>query len=203
MWTAPQPVYIDTRLEVAGEKLFREHMGSFSSGGLQILARKTRADLIVFDPRRTPAWTEQLRAMPWRLVLWRPNVVIYARQGYAENIPGVNLMDQVRQEIIVPSEEQVRAAILAPTPSPAATWWSGFFRRQVYPEAVFSMAYFADQNEDLPAASSLYTEAIHRGQGRYPDFYLNLGFLFSRFELDDLAQTCFQVSRRLGRDPGL
>ena len=135
MWTAPQPVYIDTRLEVAGESLFREHMGSFAGGGLQRLARKTRADLIVFDPRRTPAWTEQLRTMPWRLVLWRPNVVIYARQGYAEKVPGVDLMEQVRQEITVPSEEQVRTAILAPTPSPAATWWSGFFRRQVYPEA--------------------------------------------------------------------
>jgi disulfide oxidoreductase YuzD len=132
--------------------------------------------------------------MPWRLVLWRPNVVIYAREGYGEHVPRVDLMAQVRQEMTVPSEVQVAEIISMPAPSATATWWSGFFRRQNYPEAIFSMAYFADQNDHLPAASSLYSEAIRRSHGRYPEIYLNLGLLFERHGLEDLARTCFAAA---------
>lgn len=88
-WSLPQPVFIDGRLEVMGEELYREITASWQ-GGLGKLTDRYQPDLIVFNYHKYYPWTDQLCAMTdWRLIYADGQAAIFAREGYARHIPQI------------------------------------------------------------------------------------------------------------------
>lgn len=201
IWTAPQPVYIDGRMEVIGERLFQEYLTSFAPGGLQRLADKVGAQLVVYDPQAHTAWTQQLKAnRDWRLIHWTSSAAIWARAGYAPEIPALDLAAAVRRmDVALPTPEDVRRLIDPPLKPHWRCWLEGFVRRQEHPEWLSSMGIFAYQLDQFDAAQALYCEAIRRSRGCEYQFYFNLGSLYFRHQRWDLARRCYQQA--LAGDP--
>lgn len=90
-WAIPQPVFIDGRLEVMQEQVYREVTESWK-GGLPSLIAAYRPQLIVYNYLKYYPWTLQLKNMSgWRLIYADGIAVIFAREDYAKEIPAVSL----------------------------------------------------------------------------------------------------------------
>ncbi len=92
-WTLPQPIFIDGRLEVMQEQIYREVTQSWN-GGLTELIEKYHPQLIVYNYLKYYPWTLQLKEMnDWRLIYVDGIAAVFARNEYAVEIPET---DQLR-----------------------------------------------------------------------------------------------------------
>jgi len=87
-WTIPQPVFIDGRLEVMQEPIYREITDSWQN--LPKLINQYKPQLIVYNYLKYYPWTRQLRWMSdWRLVHADGFTAIFATGDRAATIPTV------------------------------------------------------------------------------------------------------------------
>jgi len=118
-WTIPQPIFIDGRLEVMQDSLYREITSSWE-GNLSKLIDQHKPVLIIYNYLKYYPWTFQLKEMPdWRLIYVDGIAVIFASRNYAPEIPAVNLST-------IPSKE------MASPPQNFVSWMKGFYRPTDY-----------------------------------------------------------------------
>ncbi|MCX6268749.1 MAG: hypothetical protein NTW16_15590 [Bacteroidetes bacterium] len=115
-WTIPQPVFMDGRLEVMQESIYKEVTQSWN-GGLPGLIDKHSPQLIVYNYLKYYPWTMQLRDMSdWRLIYSDGIAAIFASKEYAVEIDEIDLSKLASVEI----------------PTPRRTfrdWVRGFYRK--------------------------------------------------------------------------
>ena len=76
-WALPQPVFIDGRLEVMQESLYKEVTASWA-GGLPDMTERYHPQLIIYNYLKYYPWTSQLAMMPnWRPVYLDGEAVIF------------------------------------------------------------------------------------------------------------------------------
>ena len=118
-WVLPQPVFIDGRLEVMQESLYREVTESWN-GGLPSLIDKYKPRLIIYNYLKYYPWTRQLKEMNgWRLIYLDGNAVIFTSDTCRSRIPTVDLSR-------LPSGEMVTAG------SSFSNWIKGFYQQTNY-----------------------------------------------------------------------
>jgi tetratricopeptide (TPR) repeat protein len=131
-WVLPQPVYLDMRLEVIGEDLYREEAESWTAGGLAQLIAKHSPRLIVHDHHGgSHAWTPQLRTLPeWRPIFVDQTAVVYVREGYADSLPAVDL-DGLPGALGIRavSDAAAEGILRQRVAGPVRRWLQGFVRR--------------------------------------------------------------------------
>ncbi len=97
-WVLPQPVFIDGRLEVMQESLYREITASWN-GGLPALAGKYKPGIIVYNYLKYYPWTMQLKEMPgWRLVYVDGSTAIFIPDTTSRQIPATDLENMPASE---------------------------------------------------------------------------------------------------------
>jgi hypothetical protein len=118
-WTLPQPVFIDGRLEVMHEPLYKEVTQSWN-GGLPEMINKYHPQLIVYNYLKYYPWTLQLKDMSgWRLIYLDGIAAIFASVNCAKEIPEVCLSSMPSPDILT---------IKRTLPD----WWHGFYRQTDY-----------------------------------------------------------------------
>ncbi len=89
-WTLPQPVFIDGRLEVMQESLYREVTASWA-GGLQAMVNRYNPQLIIYNYLKYYPWTQQLQSMPgWRPVYLDGDAVIFTSDTNKSVLPSID-----------------------------------------------------------------------------------------------------------------
>ena len=192
-WQGPQKTYIDGRTEVMGDALFAEHGTTFSKGGLAALADKYGADIIFFNPFAASYWIFALKQMPdWRLVYLDEYFAIYLRKGYAPSVPALDPPSVLAQRGIDPRlPDQASQILQAPHPTHLESWLEGFYRPQIYPNGLYTMAMFCFYDDLRDLAEGLFLESIRRSGGRYYEFYLNAGSYYAYVaKRPDYARFC-------------
>ncbi len=183
IWTIPQPVFIDGRLEVMQETFFQEYLKSFEPGGLAQLIEEYKPKIILFDYFVALKWHIQLKRMPeWRLIYWDEKSVIYAHQGYAREWPAISFIDVVSQLGIdtAMSDADVWSVLKTPGQSKFAYWVEGFFKKQHRPVGLLKMGDFAYVNHEFRSAEFLYLAFLKITRGNFYEVHFNLGSLYYR-----------------------
>ncbi len=203
IWTLPQPVYIDGRLEVIKEDLFREYLESFKPGGLNRLIEKYQPDLIAFDYLPSIEWHYQLRCLAgWRLVYWDQSSAVWLVDGYAPQLAGIELTAALAQMGIdtALTKDEVDRLLRQRAKSKFWRWLSGFYRRQAFPYELTKMGIFAYKNGYYRIAELCFLEFLRKTGGTLYEVYTNLGAVYFWVGDYDRAQYCYE--RVLEEAPG-
>ncbi len=193
-WAAPQKVFIDGRLEVMGEKFFREYIESLERGGLAPLLARYQADILFFNPEETPTWVMDLKDLPvWRPVYLDESAVICLRKDYAPQVPKMDDTSILAQRGIAPAIlEEKRTLLETPKPSAWVLFWRDFCQKDQYPTGLNVIGAYYNYSGKFNLAEMVFLENIRRTQGRYYDLFYNLGAMYySSKRLDD-SKLCIQ-----------
>ncbi len=113
-WELKQPVFIDGRLEVMQEEIYKEITDSWYNG-LPGLVRRHHPDLVVYNYLTYYPWTLQLAGMAeWRLIYIDGIAAVYARPGYAMGVQSIEIT-----ELPVVGESAAGGGVIA--------WAKGFY----------------------------------------------------------------------------
>ncbi|MCX7995566.1 MAG: tetratricopeptide repeat protein [candidate division WOR-3 bacterium] len=197
IWAVREPVYIDGRLEVMKEELFKEFHESYQPGGVTKLIEKYQPSLIIFDYSYPEAmfWDMDLEKLPdWRLIYWDETSVIYAKKGYAEDFKPINLFNTIQQLGIETEIDQSQAwnILRKPGKSIFILFFEGLYRKQTYPAVLTRMAFYASIKLDLKSAEILYLNALKIADYHLPTIYLRLGLIYHFLQKFDRAEYCYQ-----------
>ncbi|KAB2878508.1 hypothetical protein F9K33_12915 [bacterium] len=197
-WRLNIPVFIDGRLEVMQDSLYKEFQMSLTRGGLKTLIKQNNPDLIIFDYAATMAWQNQLLEMPeWRILYFDESTVIYAHDGIADHVASVRF----EKKLFEMGFDTVTAGMglldkwLGQPESGMKTWLAGFFVGQRFPVPLLHMALFAESSGALKEAEILYLEFIRESRGRIWEVFYNLGMLYYRQNSWENALDCFERYR--------
>ena len=115
-WTLPQPVFIDGRLEVMQEQIYREVTESWH-GGLAKMINEYQPQLIIYNHLKYYPWTLQLKEMSgWRLIYLDGLAAIFASNTYAKEIPELELSQLPSTDVLT-------------TPKNFNNWLQGFYQQ--------------------------------------------------------------------------
>ena len=195
IWALKQPVYIDGRLEVIQEGLFREYLASFEPGGLAVLIDKYQPQIIAFDYLPSIEWHYQLRQLPgWRLIYWDESSAIWARKDYAPDLPGLELIDVLPSlgiDTALTTDEADRI-LRHPTAPKFSRWLSGFYRHLPYPYELSKMGIFCYKNGYYREAGLCLLEFLRQTDAGLYEAYANLGAVFFWTGDNDRARYCYE-----------
>lgn len=203
IWTIPQPVFIDGRLEVIQEDFFTRYLQSFSDGGLQKLVERYNPQLIAFNYAVTIKWCNQLQKMPdWRLIYWDEKTVLYAHKDYAQQIPALQFLDVLHEKNVdtTLTDQEIWKTLRRPGVPRFARWLQGFFKKQTYPyDLPMKMGIFAHQNGEYRAAELCYATFLQRSTYNWYEVYFNLGSLY--YTSGDYEKMLYCYKRALEENP--
>ncbi len=200
-WQAPQPTFMDGRLEVPDNSFFEQTLESLTPGGLIPLLAATDAQLVVLEYNSSSPWVDQLnRFSNWRLIYLDECTAIYARQDYAPQIPLLSLPVLLTTRG-VPNETDslMKVQLQDLKPSGFNTWLRGFYQPQTYAMGDFSMGLFALRSRFYGPSRDFLTEGFRRTNGDYPEVFLNLAVV--NFHLEDFESAHFCLEYALELDP--
>jgi len=201
VWEGPQPVFIDGRQQVMGDKFYREYQESFKAGGLAALIESYQPSLIALEYNDTVPWAVQLKFMSdWRLIYVDGGFAIYAKKDYAPTIPAFSFSDLLRQENINMDSAQAIGLISGTQPTKWKTWLEGFYRPQTYPNELMSLGLMALHYGDYETAQNLFAESLRKAGGGYFEVFFNLGVANLQLNRYSLGKTCLQKALEL--NPG-
>jgi tetratricopeptide (TPR) repeat protein len=192
-WETQAPVFIDGRLEVMGEDLFKLYFQSYGAGGLETLAQQTRFQMVVYDHMADIPWTKQLMAMPkWRMVYLDDLSAIWAAPYEAPTLPTVSPRDLEKDWGIGPwDEDKTLEAIQSKPRSSLADWLDGFVFPQRYPMPCMRLGSLAYEMGDYATARDFFLRALVLSDGRYYEIYYNLAAAYTKLGLKTKARSCY------------
>jgi len=201
-WSLQQPVFIDGRLEVIRESLYREVVESWN-GNLPGLLEKYKPELVIFNYLKYYPWTAQLVKMPaWKLVYLDGFTAIYALKGST----GSNLQTDLsmlpgtygaggaypgnrREEIL---QEKPTAGFIK--------WLEGFYViSDNTTDEILNLASFCLQAGALEPAEKLFLLYVERTGGDNKVWYA-LADIYGALKQKEPARICYR--RILSYDPG-
>ncbi len=195
MWARPQPVFIDGRLEVVGERFFEEYLGILGSESeLERAVARYGIEWIVFSYKIAPRLLERLSRDPrWRLSYVDHLAVIFVRAGSAaDRMPHPSALaatgPPARARL-----ESLPGLGASPRRAGPRHWLAGLVRRERFPTDRFGRGLFHYFRGEPAHAAPLFAQAIEATGGAYYEMYANLGS--SLFRLGRLAQAreCYRI----------
>ena len=194
MWAAQRKVFIDGRLEVAGEDFYRSYLSLFSSPDiLDRAAGQYGFQWIIIPYTQEPSLLVQLSADPrWRLAHVDVLAAVFVRAG-PQAAPCVDTASVER--------EAPPAASLSGLPGlggprragPLRRWLSGLISVQRYPQEAYSLGVFHFYRNEFSRAEAWFRAALEEGGESYHEVYMNLGSCLLRQHRYDEAAACYEV----------
>jgi hypothetical protein len=176
-WKGPQKTFIDGRLDVMGEDFFKEYSNSLAEGGLGPLIGKYQPNILFFNPLYALQWMVYLNQRPdWRLVYMDECTAVYLRKGYADQIPGLDYDRLLAEKGLSKSilSESPSLLLMAP-PSAWSCFGEDFYKSSLYSNGLLNLGIFTTYTDHPEVAESCLLAGIERTQGRYFDYYYDLG----------------------------
>lgn len=199
-WQAPQPTFMDGRLEVPDDSFYKQTLGSFTPGGLIPLLAATDAQLVVMEYNSSSPWVDQLnRFSNWRLIYLDECTAIYAREDYAPEIPLLSFpVLLIAKGIPSGTDSLVKSQLQDLEPSRLNSWFRGFYQPQTYAMGDFSMGLFALRSRFYGPARDFLMEGFRRTTGDYPEVFFNLAVTSLHLGDFESARLCLEYT--LGLD---
>jgi len=202
-WKLSQPVFIDARLEVIQEALYAEVEESWN-GGLGRMIEKYHPAMLVYDYVRYFSWTPQLLALPgWRPIYLDGQSVVFAREGYASNIPfpdSVKIFNRSGIRSILSTSEKMKI-LSQKSPSEFALWLKGFYKKyDCIPSRNQNIASFFLQMKKYPIAEHYFLVTLRESFGSAISCYYALAGIYKETGNQVLAVTCYKCILEI--DPG-
>lgn len=193
-WETQAPVFIDGRLEVMGEDLFRRYRQTYGLGGLAELYRNTGFQTVVYDHMADIPWTKQLLTLPgWRMIYLDDLSAIWAAPGSSAAFLTVSPRDLEKDWGIAPlDEDKVLQEIQTRPRSALAEWLDGFLFPQRYPMPCMRLGSLAYEMGDFATARDYFLRALVLSEGRYYEIYYNLASAYAKLGLKEKARSCYQ-----------
>lgn len=193
-WEAGVPVFLDGRLEVMGEDLFRRYRQSFGPGGLETLYLQTGFQGVVLDHMTDIPWTRQLLNFTgWRMVYLDDLSAVWVAPNFGQNLPSVTPRDLEKDWGVTPLDEDKTLSDLRALPRFAlGEWLNGFIIPQRYPMPCMRLGSLAYEMGDYTAAKDFFMRALVLSEGRYYEVYYNLASAYSKLGQKDRARACYQ-----------
>lgn len=193
MWARPEPVFIDGRLEVIGERFFEYYRQALASpAALEAAVARYGVGWLIFPYKINDGLLRRLSAdHRWHLVYFDHLAVIFVKDGEPTvEDPGLR-------------REPPRAGALdldslpglgnRPRRGGLARWLGGLVRRQEFPEETESRGLFHYFRGDPAQAAAWFAEAIGRSDGAYYETYNNLGSALYKLGRHADAARCYAV----------
>jgi hypothetical protein len=196
IWTRPDPVFIDGRLEVMGEEFFEDYREALDSPqGLEVCVARYGIRWVVFPYRLRPDLLLGLSGDPrWRLAYVDHLAALFLRDG-----PGAEaLVDASVLQLTSSSQAPVELSRLPglggqPRASRLRRWLTGLWSRQDYPMRPFTAGLFHYSRHEARPAEIQFAEAIVRSAGAYPETYNNLGAVLLEQGRFEEAGECLEI----------
>lgn len=172
-WSTSQPVFIDGRLEVIKENIYKEVVESWSNNGLSKLISKYKPDLIVYNYSKYHTWTNQLSEMPnWKLLYLDGLVAVFAQKDITANMPSFNFNDLLSGYHIQKNiSESEKIEIINEQPKGRIIKWIDGFnkKRDANETALLNIATFCMQLKEHNIAEQFFLEnlKITSGNNRF------------------------------------
>jgi len=196
MWQLPQPVFIDGRLEVMTEAFYREYQTAYQKDGLLPLLKKYDAQVVIFSYQPAVSWLEQLRAAPqWRLVYYDDLSAIYVRTDVYPQLAEAVFPTASPNGLPVPVPADRRTQLLyTPRATGLGPWLQGFWQTPELPRETINRGIFYYYLDKLDMAEAFFLDALQTSRGNYIEVYLNLGNIYYKEKLSDLAAFCYRTA---------
>ncbi|KXK55300.1 MAG: hypothetical protein IPM61_01255 [Chlorobi bacterium] len=190
MWKLRQPIFIDARNEVIGEKFFAEYLRMATDTGKLALIEHYRPVIISFPHKNESPWLRFFHSRTdWRLVYIDQVAAVFLKQGYAPQIPAISERDLLATGP-QRTKEEMEAIITNFKPD---GFFAGFFRQQYSPAAEGDMMKACLRMGWNRAAAQIGIEGIRRSTINYPDLFYNTGIAFEQLRDYDLAEQCYRL----------
>jgi tetratricopeptide (TPR) repeat protein len=171
---------------------------------LELLLIQYHPDILLFNPLQIPQWAMDLRTSPaWRLVYLDSLNAIYLRKGYEDRIPTLDFGKLLFENNVSGAlTSQVPSILYAQLPPAWNDYWGDFTRPADYPNDLLNLGILTSYAGNPQASELFFLEAIRQTHGRYPDFYYDLGLLYSYTNRQEEAALCMKrVLRDKPADP--
>ena len=193
-WALERPVYLDMRLEVIGEDLYREEVESWGPGGLDPLLAKYDPRLVMADHGAgLGGWSAQLRGRAdWRLVYVDEVVAVHARGDGAPEIPAVDVDALPAAWGLAPlSDGAVERSCAGRCPRARGGGSRGSGAAPAPPAPFAALARFCAARGAGAAAERFFIEALRTAPLRDHEALFELGTLFAAAGRHDSARLAF------------
>ncbi len=198
-WQGPQKTFMDGRLDVMGGEFLGEYSASLGEAGPQALIEKYKPDIFFFNPLYAMQWIVYLNQSPdWRLVYLDECTALYLRKSYMDQITGLDYDRLLAERGLSKTIISQAPSLLSATPaSDLSCFGRDFYEPSTYSNGLLNLGIFTTYTGHPEVAETCLLEGIQRTQGRYYDYYYNLGCLYYYGKRYNEALTCM---RRVLRD---
>jgi len=202
MWSRPEPVFIDGRLEVLGEDSYSYYLRVLSSEEeREACVARYGIRWMIFPYVTNPVLLQQVGRDPrWRLAHVDSLAVVFVRNG-----PGAeNLIDPSLD--VRPTSPETDAEIRSlpgfgriPRTGGFGRWLSCLIQKQEFPAEDLNRGMFHYFRGELNRAEKRFAAAIRASRGAYYELYSNLGAVLYAKGRFGVARECYLIV--LGSDP--
>jgi tetratricopeptide (TPR) repeat protein len=206
IWAHPDPVFIDGRLEVMGERFYNEYRRALAStGALEATVARHGIRWLVFPYAISPQLLGRVsKDDRWDLVYTDHLAAVFSRRDSG----GLRV---ITPSLPPPAGPPLPTSTLPglggePRPGRMRRWLGGLFRRSVFPSEDYNLGLFHLYREELPQAAARFSRALEASDGAYYEIYNNLGAVYFRMGRHPEARACYEIvladdpSNRIARE---
>jgi len=195
MWARPEPVFIDGRLEVVGERFYESYRKALATeAALEAAVARHGIEWLFFPYKMSPQLLRRLALdRRWRLAYLDHLAVIFVRAGTPAD--GV-LHPSVAQAMAPPEDlrfERLPGLGGPPRKAGVRRWLAGLVRRERFASDSFGRGLFHYFLGDPARAAPLFARGIEESGGAYYEMYSNLGSSMFRLARYPEARDCYRV----------
>jgi len=193
MWAHPDPVFIDGRLEVVGERFFDYyHRVLASSEMLEECVGRYGIRWIIFPYAMNPDLLQRLsRDSRWSLVWVDRLAVIFVRRGSAPRAEATPL--RAFRKAAGPSPRALPGLGGPARLGPLRRWLRGLWSSQAFPDEDYNLGIFHLYRGEPSLAAPRFAAAIARTGGAYYEMYNNLAIALFDLGRYEEARACYEI----------
>jgi hypothetical protein len=193
IWSLPNPVFIDGRLEVMGEEFYNEYRNILaSSDAMERCVAHYEIGWIIFPYSFNPKLLGRLsRDARWDLTYADHLAAIFVRADsvgiplVARSLPG--------PPGAMPPVDSLPGIGEMPRRTGSRHWLAGLVRRETFPSEDYNLGLFHLYRGEFAPAASRFTLAILESEGAYYETYNNLGAVLFRMGRHSEARACYEI----------
>ena len=199
-WDFPGQVYIDGRLEVIGEDLYREYLNSFNAGQLVNLVNKYDPRFVIFNHGKAYQWIDQMNGLKDYMIFYLDeNSIVYGKIDLVRVLPR-NKLSQIFPQYDFKKEftdEETKRLIEIQPGYDGSDWFKSFYRPYPQYREMMNLAILTLGLQSYKEAEYIYLNVLEKTNGKLEepllkDLYFNLGTIYHLEEKMDFAKICYE-----------
>jgi hypothetical protein len=199
-WAFPGQVYIDGRLEVIGEELYKEYLNSLNTGQLVNLVNKYDPRFVVFNHSKAYSWIDQMNGLKDYMIFYLDeNSIVYGKIDLVRVLPR-NKLSQIfplydfKKEF---TDDEIKKLLEIQPGYDTGDWFKSFYKSYPQYREMMNLAILTLGLQSYKEAEYIYLNVLEKTNGKLEepllrDLYFNLGTLYQLEGKMDNAKICYE-----------